>query len=72
MAATRTPSRLESGLTAAGWAPAEDPELAIEAYYTFGPALAGLIDESEDLRGIARGVLDPVVDVVREQSYPGE
>jgi hypothetical protein len=44
-------------------------ELLVEAYYTFGPALAGLIGESEDLRGVARGVLDPIVDFVRGLSY---
>jgi hypothetical protein len=44
-------------------------ELLVEAYYTFGPALAGLIGESEDLRGIARDLLDPVVSWVREQRY---
>jgi hypothetical protein len=44
-------------------------ELAVEAYYTFGPALAGLIAPSEDLRGVARGVLGPVVDWVRELSF---
>jgi hypothetical protein len=40
-------------------------ELLVEAYYTFGPALAGLLGESEELRGIARDLLDPVVDYVR-------
>ena len=40
-------------------------ELAIQAYYTFGPALAGLIGESELLRATARGALAPVVDAVR-------
>jgi hypothetical protein len=44
-------------------------ELLVEAYYTFGPALAGLIGESEDLRGIARDLLHPVVDFVRDLSY---
>ncbi len=36
-------------------------ELATEAYYTFGPAFAGLIGESELLRSTARGALAPVV-----------
>jgi hypothetical protein len=44
-------------------------ELLVEAYYTFGPALAGLIGESEELRGLARDVLDPLVDWVKELSF---
>ena len=36
-------------------------ELAIESYYTFGPALAGLIGESDVLRQTARTALQPVV-----------
>jgi len=40
-------------------------ELAIETYYTFGPAIAGVIGESEVLRASARGVLDPFVAWVR-------
>ncbi|MCB9560019.1 MAG: fibronectin type III domain-containing protein [Kofleriaceae bacterium] len=44
-------------------------ELAVEAYYTFGPALAGLIGESEELRGLARDLLGPLVDQVRDLSY---
>ena len=40
-------------------------ELAVETYYTFGPALAGLIGESELLRATARDVLEPVVAKVR-------
>lgn len=40
-------------------------ELAVETYYTFGPALAGLIGESELLRATARDVLEPVVSKVR-------
>jgi hypothetical protein len=39
-------------------------ELATEAYYTFGPAFAGLIGESELLRSTARGALAPVVSKV--------
>jgi hypothetical protein len=37
-------------------------ELAVEAYYTFGPALSGVIGESELLRATARGFLAPLVD----------
>jgi hypothetical protein len=40
-------------------------ELAIEAYYTFGPALSGLIGESEVLRQTARSALEPIVSRVR-------
>ena len=40
-------------------------ELATEGYYTFGPALAGFIGESELLRASARGALAPVVARVR-------
>ena len=36
-------------------------ELAVEAYYTFGPPVAGLVGESELLRWTARAVLDPFV-----------
>ncbi len=39
-------------------------ELAVEAYYTFGPAIAGVIGESELLRETARAVLRPIVDRV--------
>lgn len=40
-------------------------ELAVETYYTFGPAAAGVIGESELLRWTARTVLDPVVSWAR-------
>jgi hypothetical protein len=40
-------------------------ELAIEAYYTFGPAVAGPVGESDLLRATARAVLDPIVTTVR-------
>ena len=40
-------------------------ELAIESYYTFGPALARLIGESELLRATAREALEPIIDSVR-------
>jgi hypothetical protein len=37
-------------------------ELAIEAYYTFGPVLAGVIGESALLRETARAGLEPIVE----------
>ena len=40
-------------------------ELAVETYYTFGPALAGVIGESDLLRSTARDALAPVVRWVR-------
>jgi hypothetical protein len=40
-------------------------ELAVEAYYTFGPALAATIAPSELLRATARAALDPVVATIR-------
>ena len=40
-------------------------ELAVEAYYTFGPAIAGVVGESELLRATARAVLDPMVKTVK-------
>ncbi|HLL22598.1 MAG TPA: fibronectin type III domain-containing protein [Kofleriaceae bacterium] len=40
-------------------------ELAVEAYYTFGPAVAGVVGESELLRATARAVLDPLVETVK-------
>ncbi|HEY1811839.1 MAG TPA: fibronectin type III domain-containing protein [Kofleriaceae bacterium] len=39
-------------------------ELGVETYYTFGPALAGIVGESELLRSTARDLLAPVVHVV--------
>ncbi len=36
-------------------------QLAISAYYTFGPSLAGVVGESELLRETARAALEPVV-----------
>jgi hypothetical protein len=36
-------------------------ELFVETYYTFGPALAGVIDRSELLRETARTALAPLV-----------
>ncbi len=41
-------------------------ELAVEAYYTFGPALAGVVGESELLRATAREALEPIVRFVRD------
>ena len=40
-------------------------ELAIETYYTFGPAVAGVVGESELLRATAREALEPIVRFVR-------
>jgi hypothetical protein len=44
-------------------------ELFVESYYTFGPGVAGVVGESELLRATARGVLDPIVGVVRGAKY---
>lgn len=44
-------------------------ELFIETYYTFGPAAAGLIRESELLRASARTVLGPIIALVRSLPY---
>ncbi len=43
-------------------------ELAVEAYYTFGPAAAGVIRESELLRATAREALAPIVRYARSLS----
>jgi hypothetical protein len=40
-------------------------EVFVEAYYTFGPALAGVIRPSDTLRAIVRAALDPVIDRAR-------
>lgn len=40
-------------------------ELAVETYYTFSPALAGLVGESDLLRATARSYLEPVVERVK-------
>lgn len=40
-------------------------QLAVDAYYTFGPAVSGVVGESDLLRATARSFLDPVVDRVR-------
>jgi hypothetical protein len=44
-------------------------ELAVETYYTFGPAVAGVIGESELLRTLARDFLSPIVARVRRLAY---
>jgi hypothetical protein len=44
-------------------------ELAVEAYYTFGPAVAGVVGEYELLRATARAVIDPVVRTVKVLRY---
>ncbi|HTJ46615.1 MAG TPA: fibronectin type III domain-containing protein [Kofleriaceae bacterium] len=36
-------------------------ELAVETYYSVGPAVAGVVDQSEQLRGAARAALAPLV-----------
>ncbi len=43
-------------------------ELAVEAYYTFGPAAAGVISESELLRATARELIAPIVRYARSLS----
>ena len=40
-------------------------EVLVETYYTFGPALAGVIRPSDTLRAVARAALGPVVDRAR-------
>jgi hypothetical protein len=42
-------------------------ELAVEAYYTFGPSVAGMVGESDLLRATARDVLGPIVAWARGQ-----
>ena len=44
-------------------------ELAVESYYTFGPAVAGVVGESELLRATARDALAPIVARVRKLSF---
>jgi hypothetical protein len=44
-------------------------ELGVEAYYTFGPAVAGVIGESDLLRATARGVLQPLVRAVKQLKF---
>ena len=40
-------------------------ELAVETYYTFGPAVAGVVGESDLLRATAREALAPLMRRVR-------
>jgi hypothetical protein len=44
-------------------------ELGVEAYYTFGPAVAGTIGESDLLRASARDALAPVIARVRRLAF---
>ncbi len=44
-------------------------QLAVSAYYTFGPTLAGVVGESELLRSTARTALEPVVSRVGGLSH---
>ena len=44
-------------------------ELGVETYYTFGPAVAGVVGESDLLRATARDVLAPIVARVRTLVY---
>jgi hypothetical protein len=44
-------------------------QLAVSTYYTFGPAVAGVVGESDLLRASARAVLAPVVSTVRDLAY---
>jgi len=40
-------------------------ELGVEAYYTFGPAVAGVVGESDLLRALTRELLAPIVARIR-------
>jgi len=44
-------------------------ELAVASYYTFGPAVAGVVGESDLLRASARAVLAPIIVWVRLLAY---
>jgi hypothetical protein len=44
-------------------------ELGVEAYYTFGPGVAGVVGQSELLRTTARDALSPIVGRVRKLSF---
>jgi hypothetical protein len=44
-------------------------ELAVEAYYTFSPAVSGVVGESELLRATAREALDPIVHTVKRLAF---
>jgi hypothetical protein len=44
-------------------------ELAVATYYTFGPAAAAVIGESDLLRASARAILAPIIAMVRRVSF---
>ena len=44
-------------------------ELSVEMYYTFGPAVAGVVGESDLLRASARSVLAPLIERVRRLAF---
>lgn len=44
-------------------------ELSVEMYYTFGPAVAAVVGESDLLRASARGVLAPMIARVRGLAF---
>jgi hypothetical protein len=44
-------------------------ELAIETYYTFGPAMAGVVGQSDVLRATARELIEPIIAFVRRLAY---
>ncbi|MFT3692539.1 MAG: fibronectin type III domain-containing protein [Kofleriaceae bacterium] len=44
-------------------------ELGVEAYYTFGPAFAGVIGESDTVRATVRAWLKPIAERVRALGY---
>jgi hypothetical protein len=44
-------------------------ELGVEAYYTFGPAVAGVVGESDALRATAREALRPLIERVRRLAF---
>jgi hypothetical protein len=44
-------------------------QLAVSTYYTFGPAVAGVVGESDLLRASARAALSPVIETVRGLAY---
>ncbi|HET9988728.1 MAG TPA: fibronectin type III domain-containing protein [Kofleriaceae bacterium] len=44
-------------------------ELGVEAYYTFGPTVAGVVGESDLLRSSARDALAPIIERVRKLRF---
>jgi hypothetical protein len=44
-------------------------ELFVETYYTFGPAVSGVVGESDLLRTTARSILAPIVSAVRRFTF---